>query len=525
MNVILPRGVSKERFAAATSAMRKVVGDHWVILDPNPLIAGYMDTYSAAPESSTAASAAVCPASVEEVQEVVKVANQHRIPIWSISTGKNFAYGGPAPRTAGQVVLDLRRMNRVIEVNTDLGYAIVEPGVGYVDFYNYMKRHKLPYWIDCAANGMGGVMGNTLDHGVGYTAYGDHLLMQCGMEVVLADGSLMRTGMGALPGGSPSWPLYKYGYGPYIDGLFTQSNFGVVTKIGLWLMPEPPAFRPFMVQLQNEDDLYQVTELLRPLKINMIIPNAAITVHLLWEASVWTTKHEWKTGSGALPPRTLRQIAEKFNLGMWNFYAALYGLPEVVEANWQIIESTFRSIKGAKIYREEDRKDDPSFNYRVRLMRGEPNLTEFSLMNWVGGGGHINFSPISPASGADAMKQFQMIRKACEKFGFDYIGEFVIGWREQHHILMLMFNRYDADESRRAHDCFAQLINDAAAEGYGEYRTNLHFMDQIAGTYGANDGALLRMQRHIKRALDPAGILAPGKNGIWPLGEPPETNS
>jgi 4-cresol dehydrogenase (hydroxylating) len=422
------------------------------------------------------------------------------------------------------VVLDLRRMNRVLEVNTELGYAVVEPGVGYVDFYNYMQKHKLPYWIDCAANGMGGVMGNTLDHGVGYTAYGDHLLMQCGMEVVMSDGSLMRTGMGALPN-STCFPLYKYGYGPYIDGLFTQSNFGVVTKIGLWLMPEPPAFKPFKVQFESEDDLYQATELMLPLKINMIIPNAAITTHLLWEASLFTTKQEWSSGPGALSQSTLRRIAEKFDIGMWNFYAALYGMPEVVEENWKLVEATFQKIKGAKIILAEDRKGDPSFDYRARLMRGEPNLTEFSLLNWVGGGGHINFSPISPASGDDAMKQFHMIRQVCEKYGFDYIGEFVIGWREQHHILMLMFNRYDPDESKRAHDCFAQLIDDAAAQGYGEYRTNLHFMDAIAETYNANDGALLKMHRRVKRALDPAGILAPGKNGIWPIGETPETES
>ena len=47
----------------------------------------------------------------------------------------------------------------------------------------------------------------------------------------------------------------------------------------------------------------------------------------------------------------------------------------------------------------------------------------------------------------------------------------------------------------------------------------------IAETYNANDGALLKMHRRVKRALDPAGILAPGKNGIWPIGETPETES
>ncbi len=60
------------------------------------------------------------------------------------------------------------------------------------------------------------------------------------MEVVLADGDFVRTGMGALPGAG-TWQQFKYGMGPLVDGLFSQSNFGIVTKMGFWLMPQPEA--------------------------------------------------------------------------------------------------------------------------------------------------------------------------------------------------------------------------------------------------------------------------------------------
>ena len=53
----------------------------------------------------------------------------------------------------------------------------------------------------------------------------------------------MRTGMGALPG-SNAWQLFPYGFGPYPDGMFTQSNLGIVTKMGIALMQRPPASRP-----------------------------------------------------------------------------------------------------------------------------------------------------------------------------------------------------------------------------------------------------------------------------------------
>jgi hypothetical protein len=62
------------------------------------------------------------------------------------------------------------------------------------------------------------------------------------MEVVLPDGTLLRTGMGALPGkegaDNPTWESFQHAYGPAIDGIFSQSNFGIVTKMGFWLMPE-----------------------------------------------------------------------------------------------------------------------------------------------------------------------------------------------------------------------------------------------------------------------------------------------
>ena len=58
------------------------------------------------------------------------------------------------------------------------------------------------------------------------------------MEVVLANGEVMRTGMGAMPD-NKSWHVYKRGLGPTPDQLFMQSNYGIVTKMGVWLMPVP----------------------------------------------------------------------------------------------------------------------------------------------------------------------------------------------------------------------------------------------------------------------------------------------
>jgi len=513
MSDLLPPGVSQADFTSAIGELREVLPADAVIADNEADLRSYRDPFTTL--ESALPSAAVTPRNVEEIQKVLVVARKYRIPLWTISTGRNLAYGGASPRKPGYIVLDLNRMNRVLEVNEKYGYAVVEPGVTYFDMYNYLQRNNIKLWIDPASPGWGGVLGNTLDHGAGYTPYGDHLLMQCGMQVILADGTVIDTAMGALPN-STTGTLDKYGCGPWVDGLFTQSNVGVVTKIGMWLMPEPPGYRPFLVTFQNDDDLAAVTDAALPLKLNMVIPNAATTVGLIWEAGHTVTRAQYFTGKGAIPDSARRKIANDLDIGMWNFYGALYGPEPLMDNNWEIVEASFGAIPGAKFYFDGDRPNDPGFDYRSKLMRGIPNMTEFSILNWTGSGAHIDFAPMSPVDGKDALRQFHIMRDRLAEFDLDYCGEFLIGWRDMHHIIFLLFDGSNPDAKRRAHEAFALMIEDAAADGYGEYRTHLNFMDQIAETYDWNDRALWRLHERIKDALDPDGILSPGKQGIWP---------
>ena len=512
---MLPASISQQQFDAALAELRAALGAQWVIAEAGPALGSYRDSYSPGDMDANAPSAAVAPADLAGIQKVLAIARAYKLPLWPVSTGRNFGYGGASPRQPGSLVLDLKRMNRIVEVNARHAYAVVEPGVSYFDLYRYLQQHDLKLWPDPAAPGWGGVMGNLADRGAGYTPYGEHFMAQCGMQVVLADGTVVDTALGAVPG-AKARHLYKYGHGAWVDGIFTQSNFGIITQIGIWLMPEPPGYRPYMVSFPEEDDIHQITEVLRPLKLNMLVPNAATTVGLIWEAAVKVTRAQYHTGAGPLPDSARRKLAADLDIGNWNFYAALYGPQTVMDNNWKVIEESFRQIKGAKFFHAEDRPNDPAFDYRAKLMRGIPNMTEFGLLNWVGAGAHIDFSPISPVTGDGALQQFHIMRDLCHQYGFDYIGEFLVGWRDMHHILMLVFERDDEARKRAVRELFSALVAESSRAGYGEYRTHLDYMDHIAASYGWNEGALLRAHESIKDALDPSGVLAPGKSGIWP---------
>ena len=199
----LPPNVNQRDFDRALRAFEAAVGAEWVFTSDED-VALYRDAYSPfkGEAEERTASAAVAPYTVEEVQAVVRAANTYRIPIYTISTGKNLGYGGSAPNLSGSVVLDLKRMNRILEVSERNASALVEPGVSYFDFYRYIQEHKLKVWMDCPDPGWGSLdrqRARSRRRLHGARQFRNHFDAHCGMEVVLANGELLRTGMGALP--------------------------------------------------------------------------------------------------------------------------------------------------------------------------------------------------------------------------------------------------------------------------------------------------------------------------------------
>lgn len=520
MAPILAPGVSERDFATAIDRFRKTVGDEFVLTD-DAALEPYRDPYPIAGRERFAAAAAVCPETPEQVQEIVRIANETGVPLSPVSTGRNLGYGGGAPRLSGAVVVDTgRRMNRILEVNERLAYALVEPGVTYFDLYQHLQDNGIKLWIDCPDLGWGSVVGNTLDRGVGYTPYGDHFMWQTGMEVVLPDGDIVRTGMGAVPG-SNTWQLFPYGFGPYPDGLFTQSNYGIVTKMGIGLMPEPPGYRPYLITFENESDLEQIVDIILPLRINMApLQNAPVLRNIVLDAGVVSKRDEWHDGDDPLPDEAIERMKRELGLGYWNFYGALYGPPPIMDMYWGIIQEAFGQIPGARFHTLEDRagEDDRGGHIlrdRANIARGIPSLEELKLLEWIPNGAHIGFSPISAPDGADAMRQYTMVRDRCREYRKDYAAQIVVGLREMHHICLFLYDKEDPAQREETFELTRLLVREAAEAGYGEYRTHLGLMDEVMATFGWNDGALRRLHERIKDALDPNGIMAPGKSGIW----------
>jgi hypothetical protein len=96
----------------------------------------------------------------------------------------------------------------------------------------------------------------------------------------------------------------------------------------------------------------------------------------------------------------------------------------------------------------------------------------------------------------------------------DYQASFAFGERHLINVNAILLDKDDPDMMRRVDPFIRTLVADAKAHGYGEYRTHLDYMDLVASTYDFNGGALGKLNAKVKAALDPFGIIAPGKSGI-----------
>ena len=140
----VPPGLSEADVLDAIERLTDALGEDKVFTD-SATLREFRDPFQVTTSDAFLASAVVMPTTVEEIQAIVAIANETKVPLWTHSQGRNNGYGGPAPRVSGSVIVSLRNMNQVLEINETLGYAVVEPGVRWFDLYEAVKAggHKL----------------------------------------------------------------------------------------------------------------------------------------------------------------------------------------------------------------------------------------------------------------------------------------------------------------------------------------------------------------------------------------------
>jgi 4-cresol dehydrogenase (hydroxylating) len=485
--------------------------------------------------------AIVRPANRDQVQQCMRVANRRQMPVYPVSSGRNWGYGSRVPASDGCTLLDLSRMNRIVDFNEELGYVTVEPGVTQAQLFDFLQERKSKLWMDCTgASPHCSLIGNTMERGFGHTPYGDHFAHSCGLEVVLPDGQAIETGFARYQGAAAA-PLYRWGVGPSIDGLFSQSNLGIVTRMTIWLMPAPEYFQAYYFRSETEEGLGPIVDALRPLRMNGTIRSSS---HIGNDYKVLSAlqQYPWEATGGQTPLQEplMAQFRRELKIGAWNGSGALYGTKAQVAEARRLLRAALKG-KASRLEFLDDRKlrlasrfagvyqKISGWNLKrtlavlkpvYGLMKGTPTNQPLFSTYWRkrtappaemhpdrDGCGLMWCSPIAPNTGADALRVSALARQCILPHGFEpVISLTVLTERTLSCIVSITYDRAVSGEDERAAACYSHLLKTFAENGYYSYRLGLNSMASMD-----EGNAYSEILRCLKRTLDPNGVLAPGR--------------
>jgi len=535
----LVRIVGRERFS-----MEPALRDHWA--------------RTTLPQEGARPVAVIQPASREEVQQIVRVAAANTLSLYPISTGKNWGYGDACAPVPGCLLIDLSGMNRILEVNIELAYAVVEPGVTQGQLSTHLEKTHTPLMMDCTGAGPDtSLIGNTLERGFGHSPYGDRFACSCNYEVVLPDGSLITTGFGGYPN-ARAQHLYKWGVGPSLDGLLTQSNLGIVTRMTIWLMPQPESIEYFFVSLKTPEAIGGLVEALRRLRLQGTVRS---TVHCFNERRLLAgrTRYPWNemNGTQALEkqrPELVQRLCRELALPSWGASGILLGSRQETAAARRKIKKELSHLSGLDrlIFLNEKR-----FQWSTRLARGfqwakrvarslrlpvpfhslsqhlalvqlgmdlltgrpsyetlkgshwrarqDPDRTEDPLTS---GSGLIWFSPVLPMT-EQAVRDFTiLVEPIFHEFGFEYQMALSCSTdRALCAIMSICFDKHSLEETARAEKCGEKLLGVLLTQGYVPYRGSPMVMEQVRKQAPVYWKAVAQL----KQAWDSQNIIAPGR--------------
>ncbi|KAK6832587.1 hypothetical protein RU639_004401 [Aspergillus parasiticus] len=273
-------------------------------------------------------SAVVSPKNVADAQEIIKPANEFETSAWPFFKGRNVGYGGAAPRVPGSLGIAMgKNMDRVLKIDTENVYALLEPGVSYLDLHEYLVKHNFRW----------------------FTLHWDGRFAE-----PKADKS--KPPHEQEP--NESWQLFDYSIDPHSAGIFSQSSLGIVVKMGIWLMPNPGGYQAYMITFPRDKDLDQIVEILQPLRISGVIQNTPKLENVLVSVALQSHGSDSTNSNNPLTDLELDEIVKTLNVGRRNLYGATYGPLVIRNALWSVIKACFSKILGARFYFPEDRPCD-----------------------------------------------------------------------------------------------------------------------------------------------------------------------
>jgi hypothetical protein len=324
---------------------------------------------------------------------------------------------------------------------------------------------------------------------MGFGANFAHHQVMAGIEVMLADGDLVRTGQFGISN-SPSAFLSKFTYGPSVEGLFLQSNLGVVTKLSIWMTPQPAAYMSCSFSMPRFEDIEVMVDTFGDLRRSGIVPNCVWMTSLIETLCISGRREDFWKGEGPIPEWRMDELQKELGVGQWLARWGLYGPARIIKAQLEEIREILQKraptgeLKGVLFEGQNGELLDATTVplEHGAMFVGVPSMWSLPLIDWPlprgskGKAAHGDYAPVIPSSGKMVLEWMQISKPIYEAAGIELMGDFFM--HERHVVLMNMFtyDQQDPVQRKRVHELYYGLYREAKKRGYGMYRAHVNHM-------------------------------------------------
>ncbi len=479
-----------------------------------------------------------------DLQAIMRIVHHHKVPVYPISTGHNWGYGSALPVQNDCVILDLSALNRITHFDATLGVVTVQPGVTQAMLADFLEAGNHPFLVPVTGAGPScSLLGNALERGYGVTPLADHFAAVTDLEAVLPDGSLYRSALREAAGEELA-RLFKWGIGPYFTGLFTQSGFGVVTRVTLLLSRRPACVKVCLFSLKDDALLESAVDRIHTLLCQL--PGTLGGINLMNQRRVLSMSAPYPAdqvgADGVVPQAVVRAMGQAYQVAPWTGFATLYGTQRMVRAAQQEMKAALNGLASRVLFITPERAHQLSrvtqwlpgktgqrlggltatLAKSLELAAGRPNETALPLAYWrhpappdsalknpaQDGCGLTWYAPLVPMRSASVRAYAQMVEQITPRFGIEPLITFTSqGERLFDSTVPLLFERDRAGAVAAAAACYEQLFDSGRAQGWFPYRLGIEGMAQLATLQ--QDSKVF--QARLRKDLDPFDLMSPGR--------------
>ncbi|WP_119308775.1 FAD-binding oxidoreductase [Cohaesibacter haloalkalitolerans] len=449
------------------------------------------------------------PKTADIVAPLLSLASEWGMPVHPVSRGRNWGLGSRLP-LSDALILDLSSLDRILDLDMENGMVRIEPGVTFKSLQQRLKKEGLSYHLPAFGGPVdASVLANALERGEGIGAYGDRFGLLWDFDVALATGERLRTGHARI-GLTEISRLHARPAGPLIEGLFSQSNFGIVLSATIALQPTLPYACAIMAEIKENDGLERAVPVLRRLITSGLIAPQSL---VLWDSAKQASS---LLGRYAKEAESLLAKPKQWGASLLAFAPH----PDLMRLTQEIIHAELVLVSNC-VHIQDDRDEVGH--------RQETIMTGFSDGNNAMSGywgkkhrpqtpgnmdtdrcGFVWLCPVIPFEAKDICNLEKILTEESQSENlFAALGMQAISSRALHCFVSLAWDRDDPLAEADALSAHANISKRLKAEGYSPYRLGL--LDLELATKPTETWTSVR--RRLKNALDPQGILSPGRMG------------